>query len=222
MRLNKKQLLHIERYLDFKELIQIDLRTEVLDHIALNIETALNNDNVTFKDAFNSAIKIWDAELESSSSFWLGWYWVGPKLLMNKCVKEVKKMYFWSIFLTCVFLCFLFLLNKVVRVEVLSNEINIGLGVTYLLIFMFTVIGFFKMKVSGVETTFRYLYKLNAIGFCFMYLAFNPLFSNGLRNALFNGDTMFTTLLHSILLIFGFNFLTLYNKHFSTKKLVLP
>lgn len=220
MKLNQKQLLQIEKYLDFKELMQVDIRNEVLDHMAINIESVIENDNLSFKDAFIAETRVWNSELESSSSFWLGWYLVGPKLLIQKCVKEVKQMYLWSAVFTTTLLFLIFLINKVFNIELLTADINIGLGVIYLLIFVFALAGFYIMKASEIETTYRHLYKINAIGFCFMYLVFNPLWSDSIRVSLFNEDALFTALLHAILLVFGCQFLRLYNKHFNTKKML--
>jgi len=92
MGLTFEQLKRIEKYLDFKELNQIDLREEVLDHMANSIEVALEKGS-SFSDAFNLEIKKWNKDLELYSSFWLGIAWVGPKIMIKKCIRLVKKIY---------------------------------------------------------------------------------------------------------------------------------
>ncbi len=221
MKLNQKQLSQLEKYLDFKELEQADLRNEVFDHMALNIERAMNDDNLGFIDAYKAEIQLWNIELKDYSSWWLGWSWVGPKLMMKKCVKEIKQMYLWSTVFAATFLFMIFLFNKVFKIALLKDEFNIGLGITYMLIFVGVLVGFYKMKATGIETTYRHLYKINAIGFCFMYLVFNPLWSDFSSFSLLNGDVLFSALLHAVLLVFGYHFWALYRKHFNTKKMVL-
>jgi hypothetical protein len=221
MKINEQQLLQIEKYLDLKELVQIDLRNEVLDHMAANIEKNMEDGIVNFKEAFYSEKELWNNDLQNSSNFWLGWYWVGPKILIQKCVKEIKKMYLSSTLAIAGFFLLISFFSKAFQIELFSNQINISLGVLYLLIFIFVLVGFYKMKVSKIETTYRYLFKINAIGFCFMYLVFNPLWSESLSNSLFNGNSLFAIILHGFLLMFGSHFMTLYQKHTKVQKRVL-
>jgi len=217
MRLSKKELAHIKRYLDFKELTQVDLRNEVVDHMASNIENFMMVQNASFKDAFEKEIKLWENELNAHSSFWIGWYWVGPKIMIQKCAKQVKQMYL----LSFCFATFLFLISylslNLSQVEIPTAQIQTGIGVIYLGYFVFILFGFFKLKASNFESTYRHLYKINAIGYTFMYLIFNPLWNNS-----FNGfgsieDSIFVALLHAILLVFGYQFLSLYRKHFNDR-----
>lgn len=221
MKLNEKQLLQIEKHLDFKELTQVDLRNEVLDHMAINIESAMKNDNLEFANAFKIETQNWHSELESSSSAWMGWYWVGPKILMNKCDKEVKKMYLSSVIMTIGLLFFTYCIHKLFRIELFAADLKIGLGTLYLLIFIFVLTGFYKIKISRIQTTYSYLYKLNCIGFGFMFLAFNPFWNDGIIEALFNEDALFGAFFHAVLLSVGSHFLTFYRKHFGAKRLML-
>jgi hypothetical protein len=218
MKLNPKQILQIEKHLDFKELVQVDLRSEVLDHMASNIENTIQRDNLEFNEAFNAEIKLWNEDLKEYSSSWLGYAWVGPKLLMQKCVKEVKRMYLFSICLTAMLSAIGIQLTKVLKMELPTSAISNVLGIIYLLSFVLTGIGFYKMKVSKIQTTYRHIYKINTIGFSFMYLAFNPLWSDSFRTSLYVEDTFFGVLLHSFVLIFGYHSWRLYCKHFDVKK----
>ncbi|MFW2376175.1 MAG: hypothetical protein ACN4ES_06490, partial [Cellulophaga baltica] len=57
--LREDQLLNIETYLNQKDLTQIDLRNEVLDHIANGIETKMDSESRSFEEAFSKEVITW-------------------------------------------------------------------------------------------------------------------------------------------------------------------
>ena len=93
MRLTQEQIQHIEDYLDTRRLRQLDIRMEVLDHISVSIETDIKEHSLSFVDAFEIQRITWDEELRDYSSYWLGFMWSGPKIMINKCVRLIKKTY---------------------------------------------------------------------------------------------------------------------------------
>lgn len=221
MKLSSQHIAQIEKYLDVKELTQVDIRNEVIDHIAIGVEKSMRNDNDSFECAFNDQTQVWDEELKDYSSFWLGYGWVGPKLMMQKCVKEIKRTYFFSLLMAVTLWVAFIIMSQVVNITVVVHRISNILGVTCLGIFFLIIYAFYKMKNSGFDTSYRYLYKLNAVGFSFMYVVFNPLWSNKLDFTSFTIEAFANSLFYSVLLIFGYQFWKLYKKHMDTKTFVL-
>ncbi|MEH6618334.1 hypothetical protein [Maribacter arcticus] len=87
MKLEQKQLEVIENYLNWKELVQVDLKNEVLDHMATSIENRMEEDEVAFSMAFKDVVLIWEKELTIQL---IGLLFSGPKMLIYKCVKVLN------------------------------------------------------------------------------------------------------------------------------------
>lgn len=92
MKLNTEQLGAIANYLNRMELFQLDLRDEVLDHMVTSIETKMKS-GISFDAAFELEICKWKKDLDTNSSYWLGLLWSGPKIVIEKCVKLVQRIY---------------------------------------------------------------------------------------------------------------------------------
>ncbi|MEH6769935.1 hypothetical protein [Maribacter arcticus] len=90
MKLEQKQLEVIENYLNWKELVQVDLKNEVLDHMATSIENRMEEDEVAFSMAFKDVVLIWEKELTNYSSPLIVLLFSGPKMLIYKCVKVLN------------------------------------------------------------------------------------------------------------------------------------
>lgn len=222
MKLNQKQLLHIEKHLNYRELTQLDLRNEVLDHMALNIEKDMEDNNIGFIDAYNQEIQNWNSELKEYSSLWLGWMWVGPKIMMQKCIKETKRMYFISAGLAVILMLVCVLYTKLFGLEFPTPSIVTALGIIYLIYFGFALIGHFKISASNFETTYKHLFKINAIGYGLFYVIINPIWTGALNNSFFLSEDSFLVIpFHAVLLVFGYQFWALYKKHFNAKKMLL-
>ncbi len=146
MSLTQDQIQQIETYLNFKELTHLDLRNEVLDHMAIGIETSLQENKGNFKDALNKEVKKWNIELSNYSSFWLGWSWAGPKILIRKCVGKAKLFYLRTIVATAALMIILHLVYKVFNVVKFMDELNIVLGLGYL-VFLGLIL-FFHLKIN--------------------------------------------------------------------------
>lgn len=221
MKLNQKQLLQIEKHLDYRKLTQVDLRNEVLDHMALNIEEAMENHNQSFEDAFNTETQLWNEELKDYSSLWLGLIWVGPKLMMKKCVKEIKRMYLFTALLAISSLFTAFIISKVFLFEEQIPQLDNIIGGIYLGCFLFMLVTFFKIKASDFKTTYSYLFKINAIGVASIYLVYNPIWSDFIPTSLIFNENIFAILFHSSMLVYGYQFWVLYLKHLEAKKTLM-
>ncbi|NND80242.1 MAG: hypothetical protein HKN53_10100 [Maribacter sp.] len=221
MNLTTEQIQQIKTYLDFKELNQLDLRNEVLDHMANGIEKSIKKEGLTFKEAFNQEIKKWNPELGEYSSFWTGWTWTGPKLMITKAVKETKKFYLKSFMATVIISLIIHMMYiSLIGIDYLSI-LNGFVGVVYIAILFLTFLFFWRIKASKYQSTYSYLYKIYAIGFAFMYLAFNPLLLDS--SMILGKEEVYnlTLFLHSFLLSFAYTFWDLYKSHIDSKKLVL-
>ncbi len=216
-----EQIHQIEAYLNFKELTQIDLRNEVLDHMSNGIEKSIKEKDLSFEEAFNQEGKKWNLELENYSSFWLGWAWSGPKLMIKKCVAQMKKTYFITLIFTLLLMALSYSMITFFQFGKHLDIITKALGILYLGFFFSIVFAHLKIKFSKFTTSYSYLFKINAVGSAFFYLWFNPIWSkfSGFETA---GTEMWVTLFfHMLLISFAYTYWDLYKLHFNANKLNL-
>ena len=216
-----EQIHQIEAYLNFKELTQIDLRNEVLDHMSNGIEKSIKEKDLSFEEAFNQEGKKWNLELENYSSFWLGWAWSGPKLMIKKCVAQMKKTYFITLIFTLLLMALSYSMITFFQLGKHLDLITKALGILYLGFFFSIVFAHLKIKFSKFTTSYSYLFKINAVGSAFFYLWFNPIWSkfSGFETA---GTEMWVTLFfHMLLISFAYTYWDLYKLHFNANKLNL-
>jgi hypothetical protein len=67
--LSKEQLQRVTHYLNVKDIIYMDLRMEVFDHIVSDIEAKMGAENLDFEIAFYSVTDKWNEHLIQESSF---------------------------------------------------------------------------------------------------------------------------------------------------------
>lgn len=221
MKLSQNQIQKIETYLDFKELIQVDLRNEVMDHMATEIERSMGEKELDFNEALNQSITNWNLELADYSSWWIGWAWVGPKLMMQKAVKKTKQIYLRTILGIAVLMALFHLIYKVFDVSVFYETFNIVLGISYVIFLGLLLFGHFRIKNSDYHTSYRFLFKIHAIGFAFMYFVYNPIWNDSMMIFDLNPNYLWILFFHSFLISFAYTFWDLYQAHFKAKKYVV-
>jgi len=221
MGLTSEQIQQIVTYLNFKELTHLDLRNELLDHMAIGIEKSIEEKDLGFEKAFNQEVKKWNLELENYSSFWLGWAWSGPKLMIKKCVAQTKKTYLINLISTLLLMALSYSMITFFQFGKYLDLMTKALGILYLGFFFSIVFAHLKIKFSKFTTSYSYLFKIHAVGSAFFYLWFNPLWSkfSGFETA---GTEMWVTLFfHMLLTSFAYTYWDLFKLHFNANKLNL-
>ena len=213
MKLEQKQLEVIENYLNWKELVQVDLKNEVLDHMATSIENRMEEDEVAFSMAFKDVVLIWEKELTNYSSPLIGLLFSGPKMLIYKCVKELKQIYFRT-GVIALFITILFTILSRKYDSTLFLEFSRNLfGYAYFLAIGIIVILHFAIRRTKTKSSFSYLFKTQAVGFAFFYIIYNPLITD-MFGVFKSGEYVFIAFLaYTIMLVFPFSFFTLYKAH---------
>jgi hypothetical protein len=154
MKLTKEQITIISDYIDYCGIKEIDIKLELVDHIATQIEEVIVMDDVSFEQALRNVMGNWYPLFTKEKSFHIGLFYTFPKIVMKKIEARVKKTY---IYLAISFILWT-LLTFVLKLEFSINEItssvvnfvSIAIGIAIVSI----LIGInFKTK----PTTYRFL-----------------------------------------------------------------
>jgi hypothetical protein len=219
--LREDELLKIETYLNQKDLTQIDLRNEVLDHIATGIETRMNAENRSFEEAFNKEVLTWNIELANYSSWWLGIAWIGPKILMKKCVRTTKKNYLKALTYTIPTFLIIYLLNNFLDLSKYSPVVNITIGVIYLCIGCVSIILYRTIIKSHYKTSYSFLFNRQALPNIFIYFLLNPLLVEICKIDMNQSSINFMLFFHLLSIISAVLIYDLYKNHMEVKKMKL-
>jgi hypothetical protein len=92
MKLTIQQIAKIEETLIEKGLIYEDIKLEVTDHIASEIEHQLENNQSNFKEVFEEVFSKWQGELKLTSNWWSSGF-VAPKIVIDKYTLQIKKLF---------------------------------------------------------------------------------------------------------------------------------
>lgn len=218
MKLNQDQLANIVGFLNRMELTQIDLRNEVLDHISEGISEGMLSKQLTFEKAFAIEKQKWRDDLESHSSYWLGLMWMGPKIMIQKCVKQSKIMYLKATLPAVIVLLFFYSTENLWKEQILII-LNSFVGIGYIGLFLLLLFLNYKMKRTGYETSYSFLFKINAITFSFLLVLYNPLVSDILSLEK-EGSTAYVSLfVHAFTLAFSWFFVQFYKFHSEVQKM---
>ncbi|MBC6997526.1 hypothetical protein [Cytophaga sp. FL35] len=217
MKLSESQIQRIENYLDRKELFQLDVRGEVLDHIIAGIEKAIQEEEIDFESAFAIEKGKWHRDLSGYSSSWIGWVWNGPKIVIKKCESWIKKTYLISfICVLCIGLPIYFWIDGLT--EAIVRVINMVIGIGYYGFILWCIWAYYRMKKGAFKTTYLYLFGVQSVGALFLYLMFNPLFSLKGYDLMLTGRFSPTLFIHIFLFVNAYRVYGLYKMYLKFSK----
>jgi len=160
MELTKEQIQRVERYLNAKKVHYIDIRVELLDHIVSELENNID-ENTSFEEAFNNTTKKWNTLLKNSSSVYLGYAYVKPKIVIDK-MKKHGKPHIIKILLTFL-LMILFISLKLEVTTSHAQTINF-LAKFFIYTVSFIIgLGYILIWQSKQKTSYRFLYKTQVL-----------------------------------------------------------
>lgn len=214
MAMTEKQIQDIERYLDYHELKQVDLRYEVLDHIAESIEAAME-EGVSYVGALNQQREKWNPELDNYSSLWLGLAFSGPKMMIKKCVQMIKNIYLFALLSGVLISGILFFILKLLPLDALGNILDIFINILFGTLFLGTLFLFYKIKRTGIKTTYQYFFQMQSWGYIICVFSFTlksntPFFLSNITYIEFFFPVFF--------ILVWLQFYKVYNKHIGVVK----
>lgn len=209
-KLSIEQIALIEETLVLNGLKFDDLKLELTDHIASEIEELMEENTTSFEENFKVVFEKWSDQLRPSSSFWVGVLYSTPKIVMNKWVSITKKTLLVS-FVGSFILSFItsFFNNK--SVFVIAME---GIKCLFILVYGLYLVSYLLVLRSKTITVFSHIYKRT------WYLFFFYPFGYGLDSLPhhYNSEVFFSLFFPLGILITAFLYLMLAYKHIQFNK----
>lgn len=98
MKLTNQQIAQIEETLALNNLKYDDIKLEVIDHIASEIEVLMDKNDISFEENLKLVFGKWAALLKPTTyGLWLGYAYSGPKIAMDKMANFAKSEIKWGI-----------------------------------------------------------------------------------------------------------------------------
>ncbi|NRT14425.1 hypothetical protein HNP99_000765 [Flavobacterium sp. 28A] len=161
MKLTNQQIDTINETLVLNGLVYDDIKLELVDHIASEIELAMDHKEVLFEDALKTAFSNWQGQLHGSRSYWIRGYAFIPKIIIKKALKMVKHIFLMSLamgIITAVAVTFIFKFNPQQEVLFVLNSMLQGVSVIGILLIIYLK---FKLRQSKHKSTYSFLFNQN-------------------------------------------------------------
>lgn len=91
MKLTNQQIEIIDQTLVLNGMVYDDVKLELIDHIATDIENQLENQESDFEVALKKSFENWSDQLQLAKSFWVNTKKAVPRMLLDKWILEAKK-----------------------------------------------------------------------------------------------------------------------------------
>jgi hypothetical protein len=218
MKLTTEQITEIVQTLVLNGLIYDDIKLEVIDHIASEIEAKMEESSISFDDALYQVLLNWKDQMKPSWSFMLVTSQIAPLIITQNCHSKVKKQLFISLLISLLITFIILILSRNFNNEVLILKIELGFRILCLISSLLILISRIMIWKSTHNTTFGYLFNRNSLILIF-YLFF---IGSGLfpiryydSNLSLNGVFIFFPIMLFILSIFSLQFAY---KHFQFER----
>lgn len=164
MQLSTEQIQFIVETLELNNVIYEDVKHEILDHIASDIEKHIENDSLDFENSFYLVFKKWEQALQPSrDEWWLGNYFEGPKIVVEKWVSNSKKQLFSALFFSFFFGVILLLFCQNQHEEKTLKIINHIVQATFSLSVLITGVSYILIWKAKITTSYSRLFKRRSL-----------------------------------------------------------
>lgn len=164
MKLTNQQIAIIDETLVLNGITYDDIKLELIDHIATDIENQLENQERNFEVALKIAFENWSEQLRLSNSFWLNSQEVAPRIVVEKLSALYKSKFKFSLLATVIFSILMTTITTLNPEEYVYNTLKLVFSSLYFLLCLAvitnaffiwrtkskTILGKFFLKNCGV------------------------------------------------------------------------
>jgi hypothetical protein len=223
MKLTAGQISKIEETLVLNGIQYEDIKLELTDHIASEIEEVVEVSKFSFEESLKIVFEKWSEQLRPSYSFWINsnnnllWFIkseLNPSLVTYKCNKLVKKVMKLSILVGLLISILLTVGTRNWHSEVILDCLKGGFKIICFIVLILFVFARLRIWKSERITTYSFLFSRNGlIQIINLFFLSVGVFPFRIYNGSFGWDLMFNTLSVSILFLSIF-YLKLAYRHF--------
>ena len=154
MKLTAEQIECINQTLIEKGIKYDDIKLEVLDHIATEVQVLMDENTLSFDESFKLVLDKWSEELKPSSSFFTGLGVSYPTIILNKRLLLVKKQMLFGFLLSIAGLLVFISLTEFYDSNAITQ--NFKVGARYLFVFGYVLLIFNTIRIwrSKLNTSF--------------------------------------------------------------------
>lgn len=192
MTLDKEQVELINSFLVKNEVVFDDIRYEIIDHIACDVEE--NYAETPFSEAIKEVLKKWESQIQMSNSLWVISWSNFPRIITNK----LKQLFVPQVFM---FLLILFI-SQIINLKfpkIIGDFMMYKKSFQIFYTLWFLCISIFGIKIffTKAHTTYKYIFKRN---FYMVYL-FTVLLFFGYINGIESFTYLFVNLSFTVFFI---------------------
>ena len=155
MKITQEQIAKIDEKLDLKGLVYDDIKLELLDHIASDIEIVMVDKEVSFEIAFKEAFKKWKPQLQPFKSWFLEYEKI-PRIATNKMINQVKYWFIvFPIVIATIITFFVLQFINMIEIDVFMNSINNIFKISFITILFLLFTSKVLLKKTKIKTTYN-------------------------------------------------------------------
>jgi hypothetical protein len=217
-KLTPEQITKIDETLVLNGLIYDDIKLELTDHIASEIEAEMEEKEISFETAFKQAFENWKEQLRPSTSLWVGSTNVVPRIVMDKWLLNSKKRQLKGLLIAFVFAFLLTIFSRNINNEIVFANMRMMLKIIFIIELVLLLVGKYLIWKSKLTTSFGFFYK--KLGFSIMFFLFY-LAIGLMPMRFFNPDLTLNLVFNffpSLYVVWPIYFLQLVFKHFQFER----
>lgn len=162
MKITNQQLTIIEETLILNGVVYDDIKLELIDHIASEIEAETINDSKSFEIILKEVLEKWKPELQPSFSGLIGF--TNPRIMTVKCHKIVKRQLFTVIIFSSLITLALMVFVRNSNYGLVLTNLQGALRSFVLVEFCLVILAWGLLWKSKHQTTYSYLMKKKSFG----------------------------------------------------------
>ena len=160
MKLTTEQINQIDNFLERNDVKYLDIKLELLDHIASQIEALMSDQNSSFEEALTIITTHWKPRFRSSTSFLIGLFYSFPQIVLDRLLARMKK---YHLFIFC-FSVFIYIPMFYYKVHFHSFLVPFNQLIDIITIVSSVVICFIGIRINihTKPTSYRFLVNQSA------------------------------------------------------------
>ncbi|OAB31511.1 hypothetical protein SAMN05444395_101485 [Flavobacterium fryxellicola] len=154
MKLTQEQIIFIDSILILNGIKFDDIKLEMMDHIASEIEILMDENELSFDENFKLVLEKWSEELQPSSSFFTGINVSYPKIILEKKLVLVKKQMLFGFLSSIVALLVFMSLTEFFDAKIITNNFQVGARYVFVIGYLLLIFNTIRIWRSKLNTSF--------------------------------------------------------------------